>query len=343
MKLYPDTTHAYSLLKTVPIKLLQQPDLPRIDRVLGSARFSSVKDELLTPVRRPGFFGYWICRNFIAKGMEPQSSDVTVLFSHGGGYVTGDVSTYLTFLLRMAESLEEQGLKVSVFMLEYSLAPEFAFPVQLEEMASAYRYLTEEEAVSPSKIALAGDSAGGNLLLSFLSSLHSPLSPTSPKFSEPFLGLFLMSPWVSFSHSGSSFRNNEALDCLTKSSLDYWASCFQAGSKLALEIVQFYTEFGNEDKNRPSLKTILPKRVGITAGGDELMVSDIKSFAARAREDGIQVSLSITPGMVHDWQLMESREGEAAYLLIPRSDFASDHLPGAVAFGRLIVECIQAT
>ncbi|KAI0126986.1 Alpha/Beta hydrolase protein [Xylariales sp. AK1849] len=330
-----------TLLDTLPIQLLRQQDLPRIERVLGSPRFRSVRDQLFSPVHRADFSGHWICRNSIAKSEEPRRSAVTILFSHGGGYVAGDAPTYLSLLLRLAESVENQGLTVSVFMLDYSLAPESPFPAQLEQMNAAYRYLIEEELISPGKIALVGDSAGGNLLLSFLTSLHSPLSPSSPKFSEPFLGLFLVSPWVSLTHSGSSFRTNGALDILRKSTLDYWASNFQAGSHLDPRTIQLYTEFGHEDKDRPSLGRILPKRLAVTAGEDELMMSDITSFAERARKGGIQVSLSIASRMVHDWQLQESGNGEAAYLQVPQPDFASAHLPGTVALGRLIAECVQ--
>jgi acetyl esterase/lipase len=227
-------------------------------------------------------------------------------------------------------------------MLEYSYAPEHPFPAQLEQMIAAYRYVTEEEGVSPGKIALAGDSAGGNLLLSFLTCLHSPLLPSWPKFSGPFLGLFLMSPWLGFSHSGSSFEANADLDCLRKSSLDTWASCFRAGSSLDQATIRAYTDFEGEDENRPSMATILTKRIAITAGGDELMVSSITSFADCAKKAGIEVSLDIAPGMVHDWQMIQSRNDEAGYLQILRSDSAKPHLDGAVEFGRLIVECMQA-
>jgi len=84
-----------------------------------------------------------------------------VVYYHGGGWVIADVNTY-----DATPRLMSKQLNAIVVSVEYRHAPEFKFPAQHEDAAAAYRWVLANAASwggNPAKIALAGESAGGNL------------------------------------------------------------------------------------------------------------------------------------------------------------------------------------
>ena len=84
-----------------------------------------------------------------------------VVYYHGGGWVIADVNTYDATPRLLAKQLN--AIVVSV---EYRHAPEAKFPAQHEDAAAAYNWVLQNAASwggNPAKIALAGESAGGNL------------------------------------------------------------------------------------------------------------------------------------------------------------------------------------
>lgn len=85
----------------------------------------------------------------------------TILFFHGGGWVTGDVDFYLEACSSMAIKLERRVISV-----DYRRAPEYRFPQAPEDCYEVARQLFAGELLSdvePNNIVLFGDSAGGNL------------------------------------------------------------------------------------------------------------------------------------------------------------------------------------
>jgi acetyl esterase len=84
-----------------------------------------------------------------------------VAYFHGGGWVQGDLETHHGLCARLAE-----GSGVIVVALDYRLAPEHPFPAAVDDCVAAYRWLrlhARDLGADPSRIAVAGDSAGGNL------------------------------------------------------------------------------------------------------------------------------------------------------------------------------------
>jgi acetyl esterase len=84
-----------------------------------------------------------------------------VVYFHGGGWVTGSIGTHDNFCRRLAI-----GAACRVFSVDYRLAPEHRFPAAAEDCEAAFRWVARSSdvlGVDPKRIAVAGDSAGGNL------------------------------------------------------------------------------------------------------------------------------------------------------------------------------------
>ena len=84
-----------------------------------------------------------------------------LLFFHGGGWVTESVENYDRVCSRMAQSTRH-----IVMSVEYRLAPEYRFPVPLEDCYAAAKALYTGRLIlpaDPDRITIIGDSAGGNL------------------------------------------------------------------------------------------------------------------------------------------------------------------------------------
>ena len=84
-----------------------------------------------------------------------------VVYYHGGGWVIADINTYDAAPRAMSKQLN--AIVVSV---EYRHAPEAKFPAQHDDAAAAYRWVLQNAAAwggDPARVALAGESAGGNL------------------------------------------------------------------------------------------------------------------------------------------------------------------------------------
>src|SRR3984957_18183521 len=90
------------------------------------------------------------------------SADRAVLYVHGGGYVIGSVNTHRDLLARIARASGARVLGIN-----YRLAPEHPFPAAVEDSVAAYRWMLAE-GLKPSRIAVAGDSAGGGLTVATL-------------------------------------------------------------------------------------------------------------------------------------------------------------------------------
>ncbi|KAK5217867.1 hypothetical protein LTR47_011794 [Exophiala xenobiotica] len=121
-----------------------------------------------------------------------------MLYVHGGAYFFGSVDEHRYQMQRHARKL-----KARVFAPRYRLAPQYPFPCGLQDCLAAYFYLLTIH--EPSEIILAGDSAGGGMVVSILCLLRDQRLPMPA-------GAVLISPWVDLTHSFPSLSGNAEQD-----------------------------------------------------------------------------------------------------------------------------------
>jgi len=122
-----------------------------------------------------------------------------MLYVHGGAYYFGSVDEHRYQMQRHARKL-----KARVLAPRYRLAPQFPFPCGLHDCLATYLQLLEEKH-DPSTIILAGDSAGGGMVLSMLVLLRDQGIPLPA-------GAILISPWVDLTHSFPSLNGDGKMD-----------------------------------------------------------------------------------------------------------------------------------
>jgi epsilon-lactone hydrolase len=212
----------------------------------------------------------------------PGAGPAVLLYFHGGGFCFGSIRTHGLLAGALA-----RAARARTFAAEYRLAPEHTAPAAHEDALAAYRHLLGE-GVAPQQIVLAGDSAGGTLVLGTLLALRDAGEPM------PAAGIAI-SPWVDLSCSGDSFRTNARFD-------------FVGETHCRLAAVSYLAAV---DPRRPDISPLFADLRGlppllIQAGGAEVLIDQIRAFADRARQAEVDVTLSVYDDMVHVWHLMRN-------------------------------------
>lgn len=110
-------------------------------------------------LRWRGPAGESAARLYVPNGLAERSE--ALLYIHGGGWVTGDIDTHDPLCRKLAARAN-----VRVISIDYRLAPEHPFPAAVDDAVAAFRWTVDHAAelgIHPARIAVGGDSAGGNL------------------------------------------------------------------------------------------------------------------------------------------------------------------------------------
>jgi acetyl esterase len=109
----------------------------------------------------PGAAGPIPARMYRGIGTGAADKLPCVVFYHGGGWVIGDIESHDVVCRRLANDAN-----CAVLSVDYRLAPEHKFPAAYDDCVAAMHYAVEQSeqlGIDPAKIAVGGDSAGGNL------------------------------------------------------------------------------------------------------------------------------------------------------------------------------------
>jgi monoterpene epsilon-lactone hydrolase len=205
----------------------------------------------------------------------------TILYFHGGGFVTGSVGTE-----RRPAAARAMASGCDTFSVDYRLAPKHPFPAALEDAISAYRAVLERGA-DPATTVFFGASAGACLALSALLKIRELELP------QP-AGAALLWPYADFTFSGETILTNGDVDMLPVRDLAYvWGPAY----------------VGSADPSDPLVSPALADLTGlppllILAGGAESLLSCAERIAANARRAGVDTQFTVYPDKVHGWMML---------------------------------------
>ncbi len=239
---------------------------------------------------------------------DNRKSDRVLLQFHGGGYVGGMSNNHRTLGLRQA-TLANAG---EVYFVNYRLAPAHVYPAALEDAVAVYKELLGR-GIKGENIILTGDSAGGNLALELALYLK------ENKLPQPGV-IALASPWTTFEHKkGTSRYYNEEKDVILGKGTPLYIPVKEARYK------------GKLDRKDPRLSPIYADLSGlapilIQAGGNELFLTESVKLAEKAAADGTIVTLTVYPGMSHDFALLLPEMQDSIDSLNEIADFANRYM-----------------
>ncbi|WP_146063598.1 alpha/beta hydrolase [Streptomyces sp. SM11] len=212
----------------------------------------------------------------------------TGLYLHGGGYVYGSLRSHGHMVSEIA-----RAARCRMFFVDYRRAPEHPYPAALDDVVAAYRSLLAD-GVAASDLVLAGDSAGGGLVLATLLKLRDSGLPLPAAAA-------CVSPWTDLTGSGESYHALEHEDpMLSKPVVDLVSASYLAGTAPTHPYVS--PLFGELAGLPPVL---------LQVGSREILLSDAERFAAGLRRAGGTGVLEVWPGMVHVWHLHHARLAKA--------------------------------
>jgi monoterpene epsilon-lactone hydrolase len=208
---------------------------------------------------------------------SPSRSDEAILHLHGGWFSAGSARAYRHLVGHIAARAGARA-----FVPDYRLAPEHPFPAAVDDVLATYRGMDES---GIRRIAITGDSAGGNLALVLASNVAATAAP--PK--AILVGAAALSPVTDLTLSGATYE--------TRADADPYFTKQQVA-----ELVQSY--LGSADPNDPlasplqgSLSGLPPIR--IYAGDDEVLLDDSRRYVERAIAAGVDARLDLWTGMPH--------------------------------------------
>lgn len=226
----------------------------------------------------------------------------TLLYLHGGAYALGSPRVYRRLAWRLAEAL-----CAPVVTIDYRLAPEHSFPAAPDDALAAYEALLDD-GLLPRNIAIAGDSAGGNLVLALLQRIRSAGLPM------PACAICL-SPWADLTGSGDSITLNAHRDpMLPAHRLDEAARLYAPGADLRDPLLSpIFADF----EGFPPLS--------LHVGSTEILLDDAVRVARAAERAGVHSELRIWPAQPHVFQILAQYVPEARQAINEMGRFVLTH------------------
>jgi acetyl esterase len=225
-------------------------------------------------------------RLYRGAGTSSMARLPVLMFFHGGGWVVGDLETHDTMCRHIANAAG-----CAVVAVDYRLAPEHKFPAAVEDCLAATQWVAEnarEIGVDPGRLAVGGDSAGGNLaaVVSLIARDRG-----TPKLRAQ----LLLYPVLDCGMKQSSHQRFAEGHLLTEATMRWFAEAYLRGP-------------GDIDDWRvsplraPDLSGLPPTYV-LTAGYDPLCDEGI-AYARRLQDAGVAVEHRHVPDQIHGFLLM---------------------------------------
>jgi acetyl esterase len=210
-----------------------------------------------------------------------QENGALLVYFHGGGFVLCDLDTHENTCRFLAR---EAGMRV--LSVDYRLAPEHRFPAAIDDAFAAFRFVVDhagELSVDPGRVAVGGDSAGGNLAAG-VARLAAGGDAPAPVFQ------LLLYPWLDLSAKRPSRRLFGEGFFRTDVQLDWFAQQYLAEHSAAFD--PRCSPLLAED-----LSGVAPAYIA-TAGFDPLR-DEGEDYALALRGAGVPAALRRHTGLIH--------------------------------------------
>ncbi len=204
----------------------------------------------------------------------------TLLYFPGGGFIMRTQTQHRAFAARIC-----RAARAKAFVVHYRLAPEIPFPGGLEDCLAAYHDLLKQ-GIDPAQITIAGDSAGGGLVLSTLLALRDEKAPMPAN-------AIVLSPLADLTYSGKSREFNKQLDPMLP-------------THRASHMHELY--IGDALPGDRYLSPVLADFEGLPpmlgqVGSTEILLDDTVRAARQASKAGVPFHLEIWEEMPHVFQM----------------------------------------
>jgi acetyl esterase/lipase len=202
-----------------------------------------------------------------------------VIYFHGGGFLFGSSRSH-----RVVASNLARASGCPVLAADYRLAPEHPAPTAHDDAFAVYRWALDKGYPS-SRVALCGDSAGGNLAIGAAIRARDAGLPIPA-------ALMLMSPALDLADELESHRTPSDAPLVTPQLMEIFNSAYlQGGDRRAPAVTPLHADLSG-----------LPPTL-VHVGSWELLIDDSKEVVARIGDAGGSAELKVWEGMCHSWQL----------------------------------------
>lgn len=226
---------------------------------------------------------------------EKATPSVVVYYCHGGGFTMGSPYFYMEFLMAWMTLLRQAGFSnPAVFALDYTLSPEATYPTQVQQSLHGYKHALSLVS-DPSRVVVAGDSAGGTLIMSLLLCLS---NASHTRSLLPGLAV-LISPWTTLL---SSNNRDTSSDYLNASTLGKYAEQYigrLASSDDPLVSPGNCTDLARWRKSSPT------NGMYFVFGSEEVFAPEIKTVMGTLRKADIDVESHEEKDWIHAWPVVK--------------------------------------
>jgi acetyl esterase/lipase len=216
------------------------------------------------------------------------AAGTALIYCHGGGYVMGSLK-----LGRALASHLSAASGCEVISVGYRQAPEHPFPAALNDVLNVFHRLVGD-GLLPSNIILAGDSAGGGLMVAAAVALRDDRKPLPA-------GILVMSPWVDLTMRANSVAQYAHRDTV--------------GPAQGLVLAKLY--LGEADPRNPLASPVFADLAGlpplhVTVGGAEALYDDAMALTENARASGVDATAEIYAEMPHNFVVFDIETADRA-------------------------------
>jgi acetyl esterase len=219
-----------------------------------------------------------------------------ILYTHGAGWVFGNAHTHDRLIRELAD-----GTGAAVVFTNYSLSPEARYPTAIEEIYAALEWVAAhgvEHNLDASRIAVAGDSVGGNM--------SAAITLMTKERSGPELAAqVLFYPVTDASFDTESYHQFATGYFLRRDAMQWFWDQYTTDETARAQITA--------SPLRASLEQLagLPPALVITGEADVLR-DEGEAYSRKLREAGVDVSATRYEGIIHDFVMLNALRGTNA-------------------------------